>query len=101
MAIDIQEVEKLAKLSRLHFTDEEKQTFIKEFDAILQQVNALDNVDVSNIDLRTNGSVIQSTLLSPDVIAEGLSQERILSNAPAQNQGAFLVPITVDEEGQH
>ena len=101
MAIDIQEVDKLTKLSRLHFTDEEKQTFIKEFDAILQQVNALDSVDVSNIDLRTSGSVIQSTSLSIDKEREGLSQEGILSNAPAKSEGAFLVPITVDEEGQH
>lgn len=101
MAIDIQEVDKLAKLSRLYFTDEEKQTFIKEFDAILEQVKALDNVDVSNVDLRTSGNVIQSTDLSSDSIRDGLSQELILSNAPAKSEGAFLVPITVDEEGQH
>ncbi|MBR7091475.1 MAG: Asp-tRNA(Asn)/Glu-tRNA(Gln) amidotransferase subunit GatC [Clostridia bacterium] len=101
MAIDINEVDRLAKLSRLHFTDEEKLTFIKEFDAILEQVNALDGVDVSNIDLRTSGNVIQSTQLSADAVMTGLSQELILSNAPAKSEGAFLVPITVDEEGQH
>ncbi|MBR7091100.1 MAG: Asp-tRNA(Asn)/Glu-tRNA(Gln) amidotransferase subunit GatC [Clostridia bacterium] len=100
MAIDIKEVDRLAKLSRLYFTDEEKQTFIKEFDAILDQVQTLDSVNVDNVDLRTSGNVLPSTQLSQDVVGASLSQDNVILNAPQKSQGAFLVPITVEEEGQ-
>lgn len=99
MAIDIKEVDRLAKLSRLYFTDEEKQTFIKEFDAILDQVQTLDSVNVDNVDLRTSGNVLPSTQLSQDVVGASLSQDYVILNAPQKSQGAFLVPITVEEEG--
>ena len=97
MAIEKQEVEKLAKLSRLKFTDEELHTFIKEFESILEQVKAIDSVDTSNVDLKECGDRVNFDSLQEDIERQGLSQADILMNAPSAKDGAFLVPITVEE----
>ena len=97
MEITVEEVKKLAKLSRLEFNEEELQQFIKEFDATLKQVDAINKVDVSGIDLFEN-TIEADSQLRPDNIEKSLSVEQIISNAPEEKDGTFLVPITVAEE---
>ena len=97
MEITVEEVKKLAKLSRLEFTDSEAEKFVEEFRKTLEQVKALDRVDVSKVDL------LETTLnadrdLRADNIGDSLSQDSILGNAPDKQDGSFLVPITVGEE---
>ncbi len=97
MSITIEDVRKLAKLSRLEFTDAEAETFVGEFSAILEQVDAINRVDVSGVDLFEN-TVDADTELRKDVIVDSLSAEQIVMNAPDREGTAFLVPVTVAEE---
>lgn len=97
MDITVDEVKKLAKLSRLEFSEEETLKFVEEFKATLAQVDAINKVDVSNIDL-LESTVDADTQLRKDEITESLSPEEIVANAPDSQDGAFLVPITVAEE---
>ena len=97
MDITVEEVKKLAKLSRLEFTEAELAQFVKEFDATLKQVDAINRVNVEGVDLFEN--TIDADLdLRKDVIVESLPVEKIVENAPEEKDGAFLVPITVVEE---
>ncbi len=97
MSITIDEVKKLAKLSRLEFTEEETQEFLKEFEATLKQVDAINRVDVSNVDLLEK-TIDADTELRRDEITSSLSASEIVANAPASQDGAFLVPVTVAED---
>ncbi len=97
MSITIDDVKKLAKLSRLEFTEEETKEFVKEFEATLNQVDAINRVDVSNIDLLEK-TIDADTELRKDEITPSLRADEIVSNAPASEDGAFLVPITVAED---
>ena len=97
MDITIEDVKKLAKLSRLEFDEQETEQFVQEFSATLKQVEAINKVDVSKIDLLEK-TVNSDTQLRADIVKTSLKASEIVANAPESQDGAFLVPITVAEE---
>jgi len=97
MSVTIEEVNKLAKLSRLEFSESESKQFQKEFEAILKQVDAINQVDVSKIDLFEK-TINARTDLRQDKVERSWPVDEILFNAPEKNDGAFVVPQTVLEE---
>ena len=97
--IDIDEAKKLAKLSRLEFSDDELKMFVKEFENILGQVDLINSVNTDGVMLFEKTVNAKSELRS-DEIKKSYSQEEILKNAPQSEDGTFVVPITVEEGGQ-
>lgn len=97
MSITIDDVKKLAKLSRLEFTDSEAEKFVGEFSAILDQVDAINRVDVSGVDLFET-AIDADTELRADCVRESLPADSITLNAPDKEGNAFLVPVTVVED---
>ena len=93
--INLEEAKKLAKLSRLEFKDAELNTFVEEFEKTLEQVNAIDSVDTSKIDLYEE-TLLADSQLREDVVKESFKQEAIVANAPEKKDGAFVVPTTVE-----
>ncbi len=97
MSITIDDVKKLAILSRLEFTDDEIKKFVSDLEATLKQVEAINKVDVSNVDL-IEDTIDADTDLRRDVVIPSLKASEIVSNAPEKEDGAFLVPVTVVED---
>lgn len=97
--IDINEAKKLAKLSRLEFTEEELNNFVLEFDKTLEYVQQISSVNTTGIDLKEK-TINAKTQLRADQVVESFSQEDIIKNAPSSEDGAFLVPTTVEEGEQ-
>lgn len=95
MKFNIEEARKLAKLSRLEFSDAELKDFLGEFDAILEQVSMINKVDVSGVDLK-QADVLEVKDIRTDEVTETFTQDQVLSNAPEKKDGAFLVPLTVE-----
>ena len=95
MDFDINDAKKLARLSRLEYTDDELKDFVPQFEAILQQVSMIDKIDVSNLSLKSNDTrdILE---LRDDQVVDTFTQEQVLSNAPEKKDGAFLVPLTVE-----
>ena len=50
MAVSIQEVEKIAKLAKLCFSEEEKDIFTQQFNQILAYIEQLDELNTENIE---------------------------------------------------
>ena len=48
--ITIKDVEHVAKLARLELTEEEKEKFTKQLDDVLKHVDAMNEVDTSNVE---------------------------------------------------
>ncbi len=96
--MDIEEAKKLAKLSRLEFTENEFESFLKEFDKTLEKVNIIQKVDTSNIQLQEKAVSMES--LRPDIVQQNFTQSDVIANAPQSEGGAFVVPITVEEGEQ-
>lgn len=96
MAITEKDVTKIAKLSRIAITDEEKATMTKELSSILTMVEELSKVDTSG----TTGvaSVLEQPLpWRKDEVSDGNRAKEILANAPESNYSCFVVPKVIDQ----
>lgn len=91
MALTKEEVLNVAKLARLEFSPKEIEKYQKELNDILNYIDMLDEVDVSET---TGLSQVNDDVnnLREDVIKDSLSVEEALSNAPESIDGSLIVP---------
>ncbi len=92
--IDIKDIQHLAELSSLTFTQEEMENFVPEFNNILNMINQINQADNNEEYVFTNAVDIQD--LREDIVGESISQEQALINAPKQRKGCFNVPRVVE-----
>jgi len=85
-----EDVLKLARLSRLHLTDEEVEKFQKEIEAILGYVEQLQNVDLS-LEPTYQVTGLTNVTRPDEVIDYGASPGDLLKNAPATEDGHIKV----------
>ena len=93
--MDTQTVARIAHLARLKVPEEEIQRVAGELGQILAFVEQLDEVDVTGIE--PLASVNDNSLRTrADVVTDGNIPEAILSNAPEQTAGFFVVPKVIE-----
>ena len=92
MAITKTEIEKLAKLARLRFSDEELEKFAGEFDDIIAFADTINqSVEGGTEEIRSVGSQLVSfEELREDEVIPSLPNEKIVSNVEDEN-GFFSV----------
>lgn len=95
MSISIEEVDRIAKLSRLKFNDTEKQKLQGELSAILDYVDQLKKIEgkAPAIDLSSAEGV---NLMRDDVAEEVKDPEQFLGQAPGRD-GDFIKVKSVME----
>lgn len=93
--ITLEEVKKISKLSRLEFDDEKLKQFQIDLSKILDYINKLNELDTEGIEPSYAAS-IKVEDLRKDVIMPSLDREKLLKNAPEQENGAFKVPTVVE-----
>jgi aspartyl-tRNA(Asn)/glutamyl-tRNA(Gln) amidotransferase subunit C len=96
MPVTIQDVEHVAKLARLEFTDEEKQKFTHQLNQILAYMEKLNELDTSSVE-PLSCVVEQSNVLRDDEVLPSLPQEEALANAPKQDGTFFKVPKAIGD----
>ena len=89
--ISTNEVERIAQLARLHLTKNEIKSFSKDLSEILDYMNQIKKVDVSNV-RPTDNILFLHTILRPDEARPSLSIDKLLSNASEVDNGYFRVP---------
>lgn len=90
------EVARLAKLARLALTDDEIDNFAGQLDAILGYVGKIQAVDASGV--KPTGNPLKSeNVTRPDTVQRSLTQQAALAEAPAADEGRFLVPQILGE----
>ena len=94
MAITMQEIEHLAKLSKLALTDEEKQRLTGEMQSILTFADKLSALDTDADP--TLSAAEGKNVFREDVIMPSLPTAAILQNAPKADMECFVVPKTVE-----
>ncbi|MES2216749.1 MAG: Asp-tRNA(Asn)/Glu-tRNA(Gln) amidotransferase subunit GatC [Patescibacteria group bacterium] len=87
--ITSQEIENLAKLSRIKLTEVDKASFVKEFDSILGYIDQLKKVEVS-MDAEARVGAVKN-VMRPDVAEDSTAEEReaLLNEAP-HREGDFI-----------
>lgn len=99
MALTPQEVSRIAQLARLELSEAEQGDMLaqlNEFFAIVEKMRAVDTSGVEP--LYTPLSAIEDVTLRlrEDAVTETNHREANMRNAPAQDEGLFLVPKVIE-----
>lgn len=97
MAVTIRDVEHIAALARLAFTEAEKEKFTREFNRILAAMEKLNELDTSGVE-PLEQPVPLEPLLRADNVQPSLPHREAMKNAPAAHDGFFEVPRVKKEE---
>lgn len=88
--ITLADIDKLAELSRIKLSGEEKESLRKEFDAILGYVDQIKKVHVGNVGGEQEAGMLRNVMREDDdAHASGEYTEAILREAPAR-EGNYL-----------
>lgn len=97
MEVDKATVQKLAKLSKLSFTNDEENEMVKglnEMIAFVDKLKELDTTSVEPLMFMTSSN----TVLREDEVKSTISQAEALSNAPAKDMYYFRVPKMIKQK---
>lgn len=95
MTLTVEEVKKIAKLSRIRLSDDEIKRYQDELNQIFKWVEQLREVDTN--DVPPMAGVGDYTLRQrEDMVQDGNIQQDVLANAPNASYGCFVVPKVVE-----
>lgn len=95
MKITINEVEHVAKLARLEFSEDEKELFRGQMDAILSYIDKLAELDTSGVEPTSHVLPI-TNVMREDVPVPSLSPDDALGNAPERSGSFYRVPKIIE-----
>ncbi|WP_442603249.1 Asp-tRNA(Asn)/Glu-tRNA(Gln) amidotransferase subunit GatC [Paenibacillus sp. KN14-4R] len=95
MSITLKDVEHVAKLARLDLTDEEKDQFTEQLNAILKYAEQLGQLDTTGV-VPTSHAMILNNVMREDEVRPSLPIEKVLLNAPEEEEGQFKVPAVLE-----
>ena len=97
MSVTKKEVEHIAKLARLEFSEEEKEKFTRQFNEILSYIEQLNKLDTSNIEPLSHVIELHN-VFREDEVKPGLTPDQALLNAPAKTEKFFKVPKVIGDK---
>jgi aspartyl-tRNA(Asn)/glutamyl-tRNA(Gln) amidotransferase subunit C len=95
MSITIKDVEHVAKLARLELSEAEKQQFTEQMNAILKYAEQLRQLNTDNV-LPTSHAMPLVNVMREDEAKPSLPLEKVLLNAPEDEDGQFKVPAVLE-----
>ncbi|HSH12944.1 MAG TPA: Asp-tRNA(Asn)/Glu-tRNA(Gln) amidotransferase subunit GatC [Desulfurivibrionaceae bacterium] len=91
MKITLQEVQYVAKLSRLELSGAEAEAMTGQLDRILSYIDKLNELDTSAVEPTTH-AIAMVNAFREDELRDSLPRAEALGNGPLQNGEAFVVP---------
>lgn len=95
MSVTKKDVEYVATLARLSFTENEKENLIQDLNKILTYVDKLNELNTDEVDVIVNPYYIENIYREDDVEAS-MSVESVLENAPKVLESYIVVPKMLD-----
>lgn len=95
--ISTDEVTRIAGLARIALTPEEITRIAGELDVITEAVAKVSEVATPDVPA-TSHPIPLSNVWREDVIGQTLDRDEVLAQAPAQQDGMFLVPQILEED---
>ncbi|MAS93253.1 MAG: Asp-tRNA(Asn)/Glu-tRNA(Gln) amidotransferase GatCAB subunit C [Verrucomicrobiales bacterium] len=90
------DIRKVAHLARIGLSDEEVATYQAQMDKIVDYVEQLNSVDVEGIEPTAHASAVFDVIREDVNRGAQLTQEQVLSNAPAVAHDQIKMPKVVD-----
>lgn len=97
MKLTKEEVDKLAHLARLEFSEKEKQTVMEDMDKILQFVDKINELDLDDVEALIYMSD-ERNVLRKDEARQDITKDEALKNAPDKDTDYFRVPKVLKRE---
>ena len=95
MSIDKSDIEKLSQLARINISSDVAEMVTNRINEVLDMVDQLQAVDTEDVEPMAHpNDAIQR--LRTDEISEPDQRQALMLNAPAQEDGLFLVPKVID-----
>jgi len=95
MAVTKKDVDTVAALARLSFTDEEKEEMMDILNNILEYFDKLSELDTEDVEPLTHILPVQNVMRGDDV-KPSYDQETALKNAPKHDRGHFVIPKVIE-----
>ena len=95
MPVDEATVKRVARLARLKVKDEDVPRLAGELNSILGWIEQLNEVDVSDVEPLTS-VVTMKMKMRQDEVTDGHYPQKVVGNAPAQEDSFFMVPKVVE-----
>lgn len=95
MTVELETVRRIARLARIAVAEEEVPHLQGELNAILAFVEQLNEVDVEGVEPMTSVTPMAMKKRA-DRVTDGGYADQIVRNAPATEDGFFLVPKVVE-----
>jgi aspartyl-tRNA(Asn)/glutamyl-tRNA(Gln) amidotransferase subunit C len=97
MSVTLKDVEHIATLARLSFSDDEKRQFTEQLNTILAYIDQLNTLDTTSV--APLAQVVEAeNVLRSDEAKPGLAVDRALANSPARTEEFFKVPKVIGEK---
>jgi aspartyl-tRNA(Asn)/glutamyl-tRNA(Gln) amidotransferase subunit C len=96
VSVTVKDVEHVAALARLAFSEEEEQKLTEQLNAILHYMEQLNALDTANVEPLSQ-VVALTNVFRPDALVPGVSREEALRNAPARTEKFFKVPKVIGD----
>jgi aspartyl-tRNA(Asn)/glutamyl-tRNA(Gln) amidotransferase subunit C len=93
--LDIDAVKNIAHLARIDVSEKDLETYTKDLSNILDMVDQMNAVDVTGAEPLSN-ALDATQRLRADVVTETDKREALQANAPATEDGVFLVPRVIE-----
>jgi aspartyl-tRNA(Asn)/glutamyl-tRNA(Gln) amidotransferase subunit C len=96
MSVTVNDVEHIARLAMLKFSEEEKEKFTHQLNNILEYMAKLNRLDTTKVEPLSH--VIElDNVFRPDELKPSVSMENALKNAPCKTEQFFKVPKVIDD----
>ena len=86
-------IEYVGILSKLELSGEEKEQAKKDMGRMLDYIDKLGELDTTGVEPMSHVFPVQN-VFREDVVTNGDTREQLLSNAPQEKDGMFIVPRT-------
>jgi aspartyl-tRNA(Asn)/glutamyl-tRNA(Gln) amidotransferase subunit C len=97
MAVTKKDVEKIAELAKLKFSDEELESFTPQMNEILSYMEKLNELITENIEPLSH-PIDQTNVFREDKLKPSISTEDALLNAPSKDDQHFKVPKVIGDK---
>ena len=97
MAVTKKDVEKIAELAKLKFSDEELESFTPQMNEILSYMEKLNELITENIEPLSH-PIDQTNVFREDKLKPSISTEDALQNAPSKDDQHFKVPKVIGDK---
>ncbi|MEO6938896.1 MAG: Asp-tRNA(Asn)/Glu-tRNA(Gln) amidotransferase subunit GatC [Candidatus Kapaibacterium sp.] len=93
------DVENVARLAKLEFSDSELDSMTSELNSVLGYIDQLEELDVTNVaPLENMNEQVEVSVLRMDKVGPSLTVNEALQNAPKAADNYFLVPKVIQQE---